>query len=53
MTMVSIHAASLWSGLLVLLLITLSVLTVRRRRRHLVAFGDGGNDELTSATRAG
>ena len=52
MTMVSIHAASLWSGLLVLLLITLSGLTVRRRRRHLVAFGDGGNDELTSASRA-
>ncbi|MBB5745584.1 MAPEG family protein [Brevundimonas variabilis] len=52
MTMVAIHAASLWSGLLVLLLITLSGLTVRRRRRHLVAFGDGGNDELTSASRA-
>lgn len=52
MTMISIHAASLWSGLLVLLLITLSGLTVRRRRRHLVAFGDGGNDELTSASRA-
>ena len=52
MTMVSIHAASLWSGLLILLLLTLSGLTVRRRRRHLVAFGDGGNDELTSASRA-
>lgn len=52
MTMVSIHAASLWSGLLILLLLTLSGLTVRRRRRHLVAFGDGGKDELTAASRA-
>ncbi len=52
MTMVSIHAAALWSGLLILLLLTLSGLTVRRRRRHLVAFGDGGNEDLTSASRA-
>jgi len=52
MTMVSIHAAGLWSGLLILLLLTLSGLTVRRRRRHLVAFGDGGKEELTSASRA-
>ena len=52
MTMVSIHAAGLWSGLLILLLLTLSGLTVRRRRRHLVAFGDGGNEDLTSASRA-
>lgn len=52
MTMVSIHAAGLWSGLLILVLITLSGLTVRLRRRHLVAFGDGGNDDLTAATRA-
>lgn len=52
MTMVAIHAAALWSGLLILLLIGLSGLTVRRRQRHLVAFGDGGNPELTAATRA-
>ncbi len=52
MTMVSIHAAALWSGLLLLVLLTLSGLTVRRRRRHLVAFGDGGNEELTAASRA-
>ncbi len=52
MTLVSIHAAALWSGLLILLLLTLSGLTVRRRRRHLVAFGDGGNEDLTSASRA-
>lgn len=48
----AIHAAALWSGLLILLLITLSGLTVSRRRRHLVAFGDGGNTDLTVATRA-
>lgn len=52
MTMVAIHAAALWSGLLILLLIALSSLTVSRRRRHLVAFGDGGNADLTAATRA-
>lgn len=52
MTMMSIHAAGLWSGLLILLLITLSGLTVRLRRRHLVAFGDGGKDDLTATTRA-
>ncbi len=52
MTMVAIHAAALWSGLLILLLIGLSGLTVRRRQRHLVAFGDGGNPDLTAASRA-
>ena len=51
-TMLAIHAAGLWSGLLILLLIGLSGVTVRRRQRHLVAFGDGGNYELTAATRA-
>ena len=49
---VSIHAAALWSGLLILLLIILSGLTVRRRQRHLVAFGDGDQPELTAASRA-
>lgn len=49
---VALHAAGLWSGLLVLLMITLSGLTVRRRQRHLVAFGDGGNAEVTTASRA-
>jgi uncharacterized protein len=52
MTMMSIHAAGLWSGLLILLLITLSGLTVRLRRQHLVAFGDGGKDDLTATARA-
>lgn len=51
-TMLALHAAGLWSGLLILLMIILSGLTVTRRRRHLVAFGDGGNAELNAATRA-
>ena len=51
-TMLAIHAAGLWSGLLILFMIGLSAVTVRRRRRHLVAFGDGGNEELTVAARA-
>jgi len=51
-TMLAIHAAGLWSGLLILLMIGLSAVTVRRRRRHLVAFGDGGVGELTAATPA-
>ena len=51
-TMLALHAAGLWSGLLILLMIVLSGLTVTRRRRHLVAFGDGGNAELNAAARA-
>ena len=51
-TMLALHAAGLWSGLLILLMIILSGLTVTRRRRHLVAFGDGGNAELNAAARA-
>ena len=51
-TMLALHAAGLWSGLLILLMIILSGLTVTRRRRHLVAFGAGGNVELNAAARA-
>ena len=51
-TMLALHAAGLWSGLLILLMIILSGLTVTRRRRHLVAFGDGGKPELNAAARA-
>ena len=51
-TMLALHAAGLWSGLLILLMIILSGLTVTRRRRHLVAFGDGGHAELNAAARA-
>jgi uncharacterized membrane protein YecN with MAPEG domain len=48
----SLHAAALWSGLLILWLLGLSVLVVMRRRRHRVLFGDGGEGEMTTATRA-
>jgi uncharacterized membrane protein YecN with MAPEG domain len=48
----SLHAAALWSGLLILWLLGLSVLVVLRRRRHRVLFGDGGEGEMTAAVRA-
>ncbi len=50
--MASAQAAALWVGLGLLLLLGLSSLVVRRRRRHLVAFGDGGVPELAQAIRA-
>lgn len=48
----AIQVVALWGGVLILWLLVLSGVTVRRRRRHLVAFGDGGNAELTAASRA-
>lgn len=45
-------AAALWTALHLLLLLVLSVLVVRQRRRHGVAFGDGGAQELAQAIRA-
>lgn len=48
----ALHAVALWAGILVLLMLALSGLVVRRRRRHLVAFGDGGHAEMTAAARA-
>jgi uncharacterized membrane protein YecN with MAPEG domain len=47
-----IHAAGLWTGLCVLLLLVLSVLTSANRRKHKVSLGDGGKPEVASATRA-
>jgi len=46
------HAAALWVGLHLLLLLTLSVLVVRQRRVHRVALGDGGTPALAQAIRA-
>lgn len=46
------HAAALWSGLLILLLLTLSVLVTRQRQRHKVLIGDGGIEEVIRAGRA-
>lgn len=46
------HALALWSALHLLLLLGLSLLVVRQRRRHGVALGDGGVEELARAIRA-
>jgi uncharacterized membrane protein YecN with MAPEG domain len=46
------HAAALWAGLHLILMLVLSVLVVRQRRRHRVAAGDGGAPELLQALRA-
>jgi uncharacterized membrane protein YecN with MAPEG domain len=50
--MTSAHAAALWAGLQMLLLLTLSVLVVRKRQQHKVALGDGGLPDLAQAVRA-
>jgi hypothetical protein len=48
----SAHAAALWVGLHLILLLVLSVLVVRQRRRHQVALGDADIPELARAVRA-
>jgi uncharacterized membrane protein YecN with MAPEG domain len=49
---ISAHAAALWAGLHLILLLVLSVRVVRQRRLHNVAFGDGDVPSLTQAIRA-
>jgi uncharacterized protein len=46
------HAAALWTGLHLVLLLVLSGLVVRQRQRHKVVFGDEGVPELAQAIRA-
>lgn len=46
------HAAALWAGLHVFLMLTLSLLVVRLRQKHKVALGDEGIPELARAIRA-
>ena len=46
------HAAALWTGLNLLLMLVLSTLVVRQRRRHRVVIGDDGIPELVQAQRA-
>lgn len=46
------HAAALWAGLSLVLLLVLSVRVVRLRRRHGVVFGDGDRPVLTRRVRA-
>lgn len=48
----SLKAAALWSGLNLFLLLGLSGLVVRQRRRHRIAVGDDGVPELVQALRA-
>lgn len=50
--MPSAHAAALWVGLHLILLLVLSVLVVRQRRAHGVVLGDDNIPELTQAVRA-
>lgn len=46
------HAAALWAGLHMILLLVLSLLVVRQRQKHHVNIGDGGIEELQRAIRA-
>jgi uncharacterized membrane protein YecN with MAPEG domain len=48
----SAHAAALWAGLSLILLLVLSVLVTRQRRKHHVEIGDGGVPALNQAIRA-
>jgi uncharacterized protein len=48
----SAHAAALWAGLCLILLVVLSVLVTRQRRKHNVAIGDGDTPALNQAIRA-
>lgn len=48
----SAHAAALWAGLHIVLLLVLSLLVVRQRQKHKVALGDEGVPELAQAIRA-
>lgn len=49
--MTAAQASALWSGLLILLLVILSVRVVLARQKHRVVLGDGGNAALTLAGR--
>ena len=50
--MTSAHAAALWAGLHMVLLLTLSMRMVRKRQHYRVALGDGGIPDLAHAIRA-
>lgn len=47
----SAHAAAFWAGLHIILLLTLSILVVRKRQHHRIALGDGGIPDLARAIR--
>jgi uncharacterized membrane protein YecN with MAPEG domain len=46
------HAAALWAGLNLIILLVLSLLVVRQRQQHKVQFGDAGVPGLAQAIRA-
>ncbi|MBU1374596.1 MAG: MAPEG family protein [Alphaproteobacteria bacterium] len=48
----SAHAAALWAGLCLILMLVLSVLVTRQRRKHHVEIGDGAVPALHQAIRA-
>jgi uncharacterized membrane protein YecN with MAPEG domain len=48
----ALHAAALWVGLHLILLLVLSVLVVRQRRKHRIELGDAEIPELARAIRA-
>jgi uncharacterized membrane protein YecN with MAPEG domain len=47
----SAHAAALWVGLHLVLLLVLSLMVVRLRQKHKIALGDEGIPELARAIR--
>lgn len=50
--MSALQAAGLWSALLILLVVILSIRVVMGRRKHGVLFGDGGNEAMILLTRS-
>jgi hypothetical protein len=48
----AVQAAALWAGLHIILLLVLSTLVTRQRRKHHVEIGDGGVPALQQAIRA-
>ncbi len=49
--MTAMQAAALWSGLLVLLMVILSIRVVMARRSNRILLGDGGNAQVALAGR--
>lgn len=50
--MTALQAAGLWSGLLILVMVGLSVRVMRGRWKHRVSLGDGGVEPMTVLSRA-
>lgn len=50
--MTALQAAGLWSGLMILLMVALSVRVMRGRWKHRVSLGDGGQEPMTVLSRS-